>query len=432
MDGSHGVCGGQGNRRHFLKTAATAGVGATLASAEPAWGAPPPSAFKTAIPTVTLGKTGEKVSILGQGTSWALSPSFLQAAILSGVRYIDTSESYENNKSEKVIGDVFERIGLRKDIYVVTKNSAYRTARGESARKIFEDHLNASLERLKTDYVDCYYIHGISGGQIDMLRDPGVKAAFESLKKQKKIRFCGLSCHDALLPEVLEAVAEVGWLDQVMFKYNYRDVGKKDRYDDLNRAIDKVSKANLGMIAMKTQSGADPFPENKRALEKNGVSIKGTLHPSEQRIIGYLEKGFKRQVAAIKTVWNDQRMHVVVSEMMTRSDVRENVAASKDTTVSSIDAKRLEEYRVRTANLYCHGCGHLCETAAKGVPVATVLRYLRYYEVYGKRHEARALYQALPAEARDLAAADLDAAQAACPHGLPVVDLVKRADHRMS
>ena len=57
---------------------------------------------------------------------------------------------------------------------------------GTGAARIFEDHLNASLERLKTDYVDCYYIHGLAGNQIELLRDPGVKAAFEALKKQGK------------------------------------------------------------------------------------------------------------------------------------------------------------------------------------------------------------------------------------------------------
>ena len=103
----------------------------------------------------------------------------------------------------------------------------------------------------------------------------------------------------------------------------------------------------------------------------------------------------------------DGRMHVVVSEMTTRSDLRENVAASGDPKLTAQGAALLEEYRQATAHLYCHGCGHLCETAAKGVPVATVLRYLRYYEVYGKRQEARALYQALPPIARDLAAANL-------------------------
>ena len=127
-----------------------------------------------------------------------------------------------------------------------------------------------------------------------MLRDPGVKAAFEALKKAGKIRFAGLSCHDAELPEILEAAAEVGWIDQVMIKYNFRDVGGTDRHDDLQRAIDKASKANIGLVAMKTQGGAVNFPDKMAKLQ---------------------EKGFKKEVAAIKTVWMDERMQVVVSEM---------------------------------------------------------------------------------------------------------------------
>ena len=125
-------------------------------------------------------------------------------------------------------------------------------------------------------------------------------------------------------------------------------------------------------------------------------------------------------------------MHVVVSEMVNRSDLRENIAASRDE-LRPKEARLLEEHRQKTANLYCHGCGHLCETAAKGVPVATVLRYLRYYEIYGKRQEARALYQALPPIAREVAAsANLLDAEAACPHGLPVADLIRTADRRLS
>jgi uncharacterized protein len=402
-------CPDGSSRRFFLKTAATSGAVGALVSARGVL-ADGPKASESTVPRATLGRTGEKVTILGMGTSWALSPSFVQAALFSGVRYIDTSETYENTRAEKIIGDVLDRTKMRKDVYLVTKNTGYRKSMGTGAGQMFEQHLNASLARLQTDHVDCYYMHGLSGHQIDLLHDPNVKAAFEALKKQGKTRFCGLSCHDARLPEILEAAADCGWIDQIMFKYNFRDVGGKDRHDDLQRAIDKAVKANLGLIAMKTQGGAINFPDKMADLTA---------------------KGFKKEVAAIKTVWMDGRLHVAVSEMTTRSDLRENVAASSDQKLAARDQKLLEEYRTTTAHLYCHGCGHLCETAAKGVPVATVLRYLRYYEVYGKRQEARALYQALPPLARDLAAADLHAAAAACPHGLPVVDLVQRADRQM-
>ena len=93
-----------------------------------------------------------------------------------------------------------------------------------------------------------------------------------------------------------------------MFKYNFRDVGGRDRHDELQRAIDKASKANIGLVAMKTQGGAINFPDKMKQLQ---------------------EKGFKKEVAAIKTVWMDGRMQVVVSEMTTFSDLRENVAASR-------------------------------------------------------------------------------------------------------
>lgn len=403
MHETHGTC--DGSRRRFLKTTAAAAVAAgsvpSLALAQQATGA-------SAVPLVTLGKTGAKVTKLGMGTSWALSPSFVQSALLAGVRYIDTSESYENTMSEKVLGQVIERTGLRKDLYLVTKNTGYRAGQG-NIQQVLEDHLNASLERLRTDYIDSYYLHGIAGNQIAMLKDPAVKAAFEALKKSKKIRFCGFSCHDAKLPELVEAAAEAGWLDQLMIKYNFRDVGGRDRHDELQRAIDKASKANIGLVAMKTQGGAANFPDKMADLQA---------------------KGFKKEVAAIKTVWMDDRMQVVVSEMTTRSDLRENIAASQEA-LTPKEARLLEEHRQRTANLYCHGCGHLCETAAKGVPVATVLRYLRYYQAYGKKQEARALYQALPAEARALAVLDLDAAERACPHQVPVARLMQQADQML-
>jgi predicted aldo/keto reductase-like oxidoreductase len=403
MEGPQGLCGG--NRRRFLQSAAA--TGAALASANSLLAAPS-AAKPTSVPLVTLGKTGQKVTRLGMGSSWALTPNFVQAALFAGVRYIDTSESYENTNAEKVIGTVIDRTKMRKDVYIVTKNNSYKATRGEGALQNFESHLDKSLERLKTDYIDCYYIHGIDGSHIGILRDPGFRAAFETLKKKGKIHFAGMSCHDARLPELLETAAEVGWIDQVMFKYNFRDVN----HDALQRAVDKASKANVALVAMKTQGGAAAsFPETAKK---------------------FVEKGFKKEVAAIKTVWADQRMHVVVSEMTNFSDLRENIAGSREP-LTAKEVSLLEQHRQATAHLYCHGCGHLCETAAKGVPVATVLRYLRYYEAYGKRQEARALYQALPPAARALAAeADLDAAEAACPYGLPVAELVRKADRHLA
>jgi uncharacterized protein len=396
----------QGNRRHFLKTAAASG--AVLASADSILAAPE----KSPIPEVTLGKTGVKVTKLGMGTSWSVAESFVQRAIASGVRYIDTSEAYERGKSEIALGNVFARTGQRKDVYLVTKNSSYEGIKGSARAKSFITHLQSSLERLKTDYVDCYYIHGIRGQDIDIFTDPLVIKAFEELKKSGKIKFAGFSCHDQMLPELVEAGAKSGWIDQMMIKFNFREM----EVEKIKRAVDVASKANLGIVAMKTQGGSSAF----------------SYKPGETsaRINALKEKGFKAPVAAIKSVLADERIHMVVSEMTNFDELRENMSAVVDP-LTAKEARLLEEHRVLTANLYCHGCGHLCETAAKGVPVATVLRYYRYYEAYGKREAARELYKALPPESRAIVDLDLAGVDAACPHGLPVADLLKQADRHL-
>ncbi len=411
MDGSHIDPASEGSRRHFLKAAVATGGAAAVVATESAQAQEPAAPSPSAGPTVTLGKTGQKVSVLGMGTSWDVAPSFVQAALSAGVRYIDTSETYENGKSETRVGEVLERTEMRKAVYLVTKNARSK-AGGPQAFARYEARLNKSLERLRTDYVDCYYLHGVEGREIPLFRDPDVKAAFEKLKKSGKIRFAGLSCHDKMLPEIVTAAAECGWIDQIMIQYNYRTMPA----DAVRRALDAASKANLAIVAMKTQA------DGGAAAFKVGPSPK---------FKEFVDKGSTNPAAAIKTVFSDHRVHAVVSEMTNRDMLRENIGASRDHTLTLREKTLLEEHRLATAHLYCHGCGHHCEPAAGGVAVADILRYLRYHEVYGKRQRARELFQELSPEARNLAHADLAAAEAACPHGLPVVELIHRAHRQM-
>ncbi len=291
------------DRREFLKTTVVASA-ATLA-AEAVWAADP---TKPAVPLVTLGKTGEKVTRLGMGTSWAVAESFVQRAIAAGVRYIDTSETYERGNAEKTIGTVLDRTGKRKEVYLVTKNNAYGRAKGDARAKTFATRLDASLARLKTDYVDCYYMHGVDGRNIDVFRDPAIAKAYETLKKSGKIQFAGFSCHDEMLPEIIEAAAEAGWVDQMMIQFNFRTMDG----DTIRRALDKAAKANIGIVAMKTQGGAEEFQPGEKDTRMNGL----------------IDKGFKVHQAAIQAVFSDERIHTVVSEMTNFDQLRDNMAAA--------------------------------------------------------------------------------------------------------
>ncbi len=227
MDGAPNDRSSEGSRRDFLKTAAATGGAVALAANRSAW-ADPPEAGKASLPSVTLGKTGQKVTLLGQGTSWTLQPAFFQAAFFAGVRYVDCSENYERGKCEKTLGEVLERTKMRKDVYLVTKCG--RKVGGIAAFANYESHLNASLERLEDRLRRLLLPPRSRPG-----RDPSAPAIPTSRRRSRssrslgKIRFCGLSCHDRRLPEIVTAAAECGWIDQIMIQYNYRTMSARRR-----------------------------------------------------------------------------------------------------------------------------------------------------------------------------------------------------------
>ncbi len=143
---------------------------------------------------------------------------------------------------------------MRKDVYLVTKNGQGK-AGGPQAIPRYEKQLNASLERLKTDYVDCYYLHGVEGREIPLFKRSRREGGVREAEEIRQDRFCGLSCHDRMLPQIVTAAAECGWIDQIMIQYNYQTM----QADTIRRALDAASKANLGIVAMKTQGGAGSF-----------------------------------------------------------------------------------------------------------------------------------------------------------------------------
>ncbi len=159
MEGFQGSCGG--NRRRFLKTAAAAGPVLTAAS--------PCSRPTRALPSITLGKTGQKVSRLGMGSSWTIEPSFVQPLHLaSGVTYIDTAEGYENGgKSERTIGArcYSGPASARMCSWSPRLTPPARSAAISEGFALLRDGRPGRSPRAaaQTDYIDSYFMHGLTG-----------------------------------------------------------------------------------------------------------------------------------------------------------------------------------------------------------------------------------------------------------------------------
>ena len=135
-----------------------------------------------------LGRMGLEVSAIGLGCAQLASSctqyaaKIVRRAVELGVNYFDTARGYGDSEIKLGLG----LKGNREKVYVSSKTGA-RTK--EEAWK----HIQESLERLQTDYLDNYHLHGLSEGD-DLEKRLGPGGALEALieaKEQGWIRHIG-------------------------------------------------------------------------------------------------------------------------------------------------------------------------------------------------------------------------------------------------
>jgi predicted aldo/keto reductase-like oxidoreductase len=388
------------SRRDFLRTAGFAGAGSLLA---PFANSAVAVDEQNQITHRPFGKTGVKVPILSLGGTMDLSANqlMLRQAVKWGVTYWDTANSYRWGKSEKGIGKYFEKYPRdRNKIFLVTKSGAW-TKRGMTK------DLEESLDRMRTDYVDLFFVHGISNiGEMD--RETKVWA--EKKKAEGKIGLFGFSTHRNM-EECLMDAADLGWIDGIMMTYNYRLM----HADRMRRAVDACVKAGIGLTAMKTQGGGQVNTDSETELELAGR---------------FLNKGFTEAQAKLKAVWENPQIACICSRMTNMSILMSNTAAAMDRTrLSATDQSLLQRYARETRSSYCAGCANICESAvADNMPIGDVMRYLMYCRSYGDRDSAIAKFKKLPAETRQImATADFSEAERKCPQGLAIGRLMIEA-----
>jgi len=125
---------------------------------------------------VRFGNTGMKVSRLCLGTmtygkitdrwQWALneeqSRPFIKKALELGINFFDTADIYSVGASEEIVGTALKDFTKRDEVVIATKVFNPMSADpndGGLSRKHIMSSIDASLKRLKTDYVDLYQIH---------------------------------------------------------------------------------------------------------------------------------------------------------------------------------------------------------------------------------------------------------------------------------
>jgi uncharacterized protein len=387
------------DRRTFLKATGVSGASLAIASGIAGNALAVEASKETKVPTRIMGKSGIPVSVLSfGGLDWSTNQNLLRMGFSLGVTSLDTSDRYQNGKSELGIGEYFNKHPEdRKKAFISTK------ATEKSDPQQISDALDQSLKRMQTNYVDLFMLSMMSGVPA------GAKELMEKMKKEGKVKLVGFSSHLGNDQVVAESI-KMGWVDVLMITYNYILMQK----DEIKKQIDACAKAGIGLIAIKTQGKTPGNVETPEALA-------ATKH--------FMDKGYSLEQAKVKAVLSDERIACVCSDMNNVTILKDNVAAAADNVkLSTNDFKVFNMLAQGECNHYCQGCGKCLIAMGKASRIPDVMRYMMYYNSYGDRDRARNLYRELPETLKNaLATTDYSRAESVCPHGLKIGNMMRKA-----
>ncbi len=193
--------------------------------------------------TIILGKTGLEVSRIGIGGIPITRPSeddaikVIRRALDLGVNFIDTAVGY--GVSEERIGKAID--SRRNRVVVATKTPARDKATAL-------EHLELSLKRLNTDYIDAWQFHGVNKLEDyeQVLGPGGAMEAAEKALKTDKIRHIGLSSHSI---DIARKAVSSGHFETIQFPFNFVN-------DEASgELVPLAKKYDVGFIAMKPFAG---------------------------------------------------------------------------------------------------------------------------------------------------------------------------------
>jgi predicted aldo/keto reductase-like oxidoreductase len=234
------------DRRDFLRKSAVVSVAASL---EPKLS----RASDQPVPRRTLGRTGEKVSMVGIGGYHLGSPSveeqeairIVRTALDNGINFLDNCWDYNNGVSEERMGKAL-RDGYRQKAFVMTKIDGRTKAAAAQ-------QLEESLRRLQTDHIDLLQFHEVirdTDPQRIFAAGGGMEAVLEA-KKQGKVRYIGFTGHKS--PEIHNKMLETAFahnftFDSVQMPLNVMDA----HYDSFEKkTLPILVKHGIGVLGMK-------------------------------------------------------------------------------------------------------------------------------------------------------------------------------------
>ena len=370
-----------------------------------------------------LGKSGIDLSVLGFGCmrlpildhksekiDKEKATRLLHYAIDQGVNFVDTAWFYhasvfgQKGESEPFVGEALSG-GWREKVHLATKMPLFVLRQKEQ----METYLTEQLERLKTDYLDFYLLHGLNGEMWDRMCKLGVREFMDKKKAEGKIRFPAFSFHGKA-EDFIRICDEYDWT-YAQIQYNYMDVDFQAGYKGLKYAADK----GIGVVVMEPLKGGklgQKLPEEMMTVF-NSSDIKRT--PAEW---------------ALRYVWNQPGVSALLSGMNSIEQVVENIKVADEAIPESLKREELQMFdklrNVMGARIKadCTSCRY-CMPCSSGVDIPDVIAALNNAAIWNDPNPWLTGYSRITGKAGNCIACK--ECEEICPQGLAISSLMNEA-----
>ena len=306
---------------------------------------------------------GEELSQLGFGcmrfqksrgrTDMAATEEQLLSAIRAGVNYFDTAYIYPD--SERALGELLAKHGLRQSVHIATKLPQYLIKRSEDMERYFTEQ----LRRLQTDCVDYYLMHMLPDVTTwNRLKGLGITEWIAEKKASGAIRNIGFSYHGNT-GTFLELLEDYDW-DFCQIQYNYIDEHTQAGRKGLERAAEK----GIPVIIMEPLRGGRLVNQLPDKAVKRFAAAEPKRSPAEW---------------GLRWLWNQPGVTVVLSGMNSLEMVEENCRIAADAGVGELTEADFQMYEdVKNAinekiKVGCTGCSY-CMPCPNGVDIPGCFR----------------------------------------------------------
>lgn len=279
---------------------------------------------------ITLGKSGLRVSPLALGTmtfgeelGWGSSvkdsETILDRYIDLGGNFIDTANGYTKGHSEKIIGDHLTHDKAKRDRLVIATKFSTNLFVGDpngggSSRKSIIDACEESLRRLRTDYIDLYWLHNYD-------KNTPIEetvAAMHTLVQQGKVRYIGISDTPAWKTAQAQLIAQFrGWtpFSAIQIEYNLGERTVEGELipmaQELGMGVVPWSPLKNGIFSGKyTRENLKTVSDGRAKIIANGVTEKHLEIVDE---LSRIAKDLNATIPQVALAWVQSRQGVTSS-----------------------------------------------------------------------------------------------------------------------